>query len=82
LARTGKSKDYIIASVKNLGYDLSQPLFTFGRTSDGSCQGTIPKCMAIFNETNDFEDAIRTSIASGGDVDTIACIVGGIAQEK
>ena len=80
LARTGKSKEEIKKHVEKLGYDLSSPLSSFGREFDETCQGTIPKCMAIFFETNDFEDAIRTSIASGGDVDTIACIVGGISH--
>jgi len=36
--------------------------------------------MAIFFETDNYEDSIRKSISMGGDVDTIACIVGGISQ--
>jgi ADP-ribosylglycohydrolase len=79
LARTGKGKDDIAGAIKKLGYEIL-PLSEFGRTFDESCQGTIPKCMAIFLNTNDYEGAIKKSIAMGGDVDTIACIVGGIAQ--
>ena len=32
-----------------------------------------------FNESIDFEDAIRNAIALGGDSDTIAAITGGIS---
>lgn len=80
LARQGESKDKIKNKIEKLGYDLSQRLDTFDRSFDESCQGTIPKCFAIFSETDNYDQAIRVSIARGGDVDTIACIVGGMCQ--
>jgi ADP-ribosylglycohydrolase len=80
LARTGKSKEEIKCEIEKLGYDLSGNLESYGSNFDETCQGTIPKCFAIFLGSNSYEDAIRTSVISGGDVDTIACIVGGIAQ--
>jgi ADP-ribosyl-[dinitrogen reductase] hydrolase len=80
LARNGKDKKEIMDSVSKLGYDLSKPLNEFDRKFDVTCQGTIPICMALFNETKDFEEAIRVTVAQGGDCDTNACIVGGIAE--
>lgn len=80
LARTGIAKEDIKKEIGSFGYDLSRDLQYFDRSFDETCQGTIPKCFAIFMETNGYEQAIRTSIAMGGDVDTIACIVGGISQ--
>jgi len=80
IARLGGTKADIRQAVEQMGYDVSKRSSELGRTFDETCQGTIPKCMAIFFETNDYESAIRKSIAMGGDVDTIACIVGGISQ--
>jgi ADP-ribosylglycohydrolase len=80
LARTGKTKPAIRKAVEDIGYDLSKPLKDYDRSFDESCQGTIPKCFSIFLETDSYEQAIRKSIACGGDVDTIGCIVGGICQ--
>lgn len=47
---------------------------------DETCQGTVPLCFKIIDESTSFEDAIRTAIAYGGDSDTIGAIVGGIAE--
>lgn len=80
LARNGKDKQFIKEAVENIGYDLDRPLKDFDRKFDVTCQGTIPKCMAIFMESDNYEESIRKSIAMGGDVDTNACIVGGISQ--
>ena len=35
--------------------------------------------MACFLESQDYEDSIRNAISIGGDSDTIAAVVGGIA---
>jgi len=37
-------------------------------------------CLYILFISNDFEDAIRKAISIGGDTDTIACIVGSMAE--
>ena len=67
--------------ISELGYDLSKKTCDFKQGKfDVTCQGTIPRCMAIFNETDDFESAMRRSVAMGGDVDTNAAIVGGICD--
>jgi ADP-ribosyl-[dinitrogen reductase] hydrolase len=80
MARSGKTKEEIKKAIEVIGYNLSMPLKDYDRSFDESCQGTLPKCFAIFLETDNYEQAIRKSIACGGDVDTIGCIVGGICQ--
>jgi ADP-ribosyl-[dinitrogen reductase] hydrolase len=80
-ARHLKDKGEILDMVSTVGYDLSKPLKDFEVDKfDVSCQGTIPLCMAVFNETNSFEEAIRIAVMYGGDADTNAAIVGGIAE--
>jgi len=80
LARNGKTKEEIVAFVEALGYDLSKSTNQFPKKFDVTCQGTIPRCMAAFRETDDFEGAIRRTVSIGGDVDTNAAIVGSIAE--
>lgn len=47
---------------------------------DETCQGTLPAALVCFFESKDFEDAIRNAISIGGDSDTVAAIVGSIAE--
>lgn len=47
---------------------------------DETCQGTMPVVFSCLAHAKSFEDAIRLSISVGGDSDTIACIVGSIAE--
>lgn len=82
LARTGSSKEEIRDYVEHtFGYNLHRtcdeirPTYQF----DVSCQGTVPEAIIAFLESTDFEDAIRLAISLGGDSDTLACIMGGIA---
>ncbi len=83
LARTGETKDAIMAFVESrFGYDLSRhvdeirPSYGY----DASCRGTVPQAIRAFIDSVDFEDAVRTAVSLGGDSDTLACITGGIAQ--
>jgi len=83
LARTGTSKDDIKQQItERFGYDLNRtcdqirPDYDF----DESCQGTVPEAIIAFQESTDYEDAIRLAISLGGDSDTLACITGGIAE--
>ena len=83
LARTGKSKAEIRHFVEDrFQYDLSRhvndirPTYEFNE----SCQGTVPQAIRAFLDSADFEDAIRTAVSLGGDSDTLACIIGGLAQ--
>ena len=82
LALNGCSKEEIKAQIENrFGYDLNrkyidiQPQYTF----DVSCQGSVPEAIIAFLESSDYESAIRLAVAYGGDADTQAAIVGGIA---
>jgi len=81
IARLGGSKENIKTSVEKLGYDLSKKTSDFRQGQfDVTCQGTIPRCMAVFLETEDFESAMRKAVSLGGDTDTNCCIVGSICD--
>lgn len=58
-------------------YGISEP----GKF-DETCMGTVPLAFKIFYESNSFEEAIRKAVAWGGDSDTIAAIVGSIAEAR
>lgn len=58
-------------------YDISEP----GKY-DETCMGTVPLAFKIFYESNSFEEAIRKAVAWGGDSDTIAAIVGSLAEAR
>lgn len=82
MARTGASKEEIKNAIQNTYamYDLTPKYSEYPKGFDETCQGTVALSLAIFFETGSWEEAVRVSIANGGDVDTIACIVGGIAE--
>ena len=44
--------------------------------------GTVPLALYIAYMATSFEDAIRNAVAWGGDSDTIAAIVGSIAEAR
>lgn len=75
------AKSALIAFARDSGYSIP-PLKYFIRHNqfDESCEGTIPVALACFTESRDFEDAIRNAISVGGDSDTIAAIVGSLAE--
>ncbi len=64
------------------GYDLTQtvdeirPSYYF----DITCQGTVPQAITCALESVNYEDAVRNAISLGGDADTLAAIVGPIAE--
>ena len=79
--RQGDSKTDIEIAVENIGYDLTKEVIDFKKGQfDVTCQGTIPRCLAVFLETDDFESAMRKTIAMGGDTDTNCAIVGAICD--
>jgi len=82
LLRTGNSKEDVINYIKDNYYDLEYDLEELQRnyrfTSRASL--SVPVALYVFSLSNDFEDAIRKAISVGGDSDTIACIVGSLAE--
>ena len=44
------------------------------------CGITVPQAINCFLLSDSYEDCIRKSLYSQGDVDTIACMAGGIAE--
>lgn len=74
LARSGYSKEEII---ELLDLDISfKPFPKFNYT----CSDTIGNCLYALFTTDSFENALREVISYGGDTDTNACIVGGMAE--
>lgn len=47
---------------------------------DETCQGCVPLALHLFDKSSGFEDAIRLAVSYGGDSDTLAAIVGGLAE--
>lgn len=47
---------------------------------DVTCQGCVPLAVDVIVKSNSFEDAIRNAVAYGGDSDTLAAIVGSMAE--
>lgn len=83
LGRQGASKDVIRREItQRFQYDLSPRLedIRLIHQMNETCQGTVPPALIAFLESVDYEDAIRKTIALGGDTDTQGAITGGIAQ--
>lgn len=59
--------------------DYSPPLVRTG-VFDETAMGTVPLCLHFITGVDNFEEAIRIAISLGGDSDTIAAIVGSIAE--
>lgn len=72
-------RDYIQTA---FGYDLARRTDDIRRTYefDVTCRGSVPEAIIAFLDGADYEDSVRNSISLGGDVDTQACIVGGLAE--
>lgn len=65
------------------GYDLTPDVETVRNEwtkRDIRCDITVPQALICFLESTSFEDAVRLSVYSKGDVDTIAAIAGAIAE--
>ena len=49
---------------------------------DVTCQGCVPLALYLASLATDFEDAIRSTVAYGGDTDTLGAIVGSLAESQ
>ena len=74
-ARMGMPKDEIRSKI---GFTTLQyrPFETFNKT----CYETLENCLFATFESSNFEEAIRRVLSFGGDTDTNAAIVGGMAE--
>ena len=77
-----KSKEEVIKYIKDNYYDLDFNLEELQRNYKFSSKASssVPQALYVFSVSNNFEDAIRKAISIGGDSDTIACIVGSLAE--
>jgi ADP-ribosylglycohydrolase len=82
LLRHGIAKDEVVKNVLQwYGYpEIDFCLLQKTNTFDETCQGTVPVCLLCLKESKDFESAIRLAVSIGGDTDTIAAIVGSLAE--
>lgn len=82
LLRNGKTKEEVINFIKDDYYDLEFNLEELQRNYEFSSlsQFSVPQALYVFSVSDNFEDAIRKAISIGGDSDTIACIVGSLAE--
>lgn len=74
LARKGFSKDEIIKKLNITLYEKKIKKFNY------TCSDTIDICLYALFTMDNFEDAIKKVLSYGGDTDTNACIVGGMAE--
>ena len=92
MAKEKTSKEAIKGFIeKNFGYNLNLSnddvrKFIAGLDSAGNthrerewAENTCPVAIMAFLNSCSYEETIRTAISYGGDVDTIACMAGGIA---
>lgn len=85
MAKYAHSKDAIGKMAAKIYPILNDPDFSVEcireiNVFDETCQGTVPQAIQVFLESQNFEDAIRKAVSIGGDSDTIAAIVGSIAE--
>ena len=75
--RTTKNKG-VVDVVEGMFYDLHAK-YKRG-VFDETCQGTVPVALRIIADSKGFDDALRLTMAWGGDSDTLGAIVGAMAE--
>jgi len=73
-ARKGYSKEEIIENLNITLYEKEIKQFNY------TCSDTIGVCLYSLFTTDSYDDAIKKVLSYGGDTDTNACIVGGMAE--
>ena len=79
MGRRGVAKRDIMDEMRRFYPAFDEPRLGMNSFNE-TCQGTMPVVFGIIREANSFEEAIRWAVAVGGDSDTIAAIVGSIAE--
>lgn len=68
---------------ENYGYEWNWKAHLPARgVFDETCQGCVPLAFHILLQSAGFEDAIRQAVLWGGDSDTLAAIVGSLAEAR
>lgn len=89
-ARKGRNNANI-KKILNILYEysyasMSVPLETLQQTNTFkyACKDIVLASLSVFlsPSSNNFEQCIRNAVSIGGDADTIACIVGGLAEAR
>ena len=82
LLRNNVSREDVIKYIKDNYYEIDFDLEDLRRNYNfySRSSKSVPQALYVFSKSNDFEDAIRKAISIGGDTDTIACIVGSLAE--
>lgn len=70
-----------VASIFESSYGVA-PILPAPGVFDETCQGCVPLAYKICDESRCFEDAIRRAVLYGGDSDTLAAIVGSLAEAR
>ena len=70
-----------VASIFDSAYGVNPTLPAPG-IFDETCQGCVPLAFAICSQSCGFEDAIRRTVLYGGDSDTLAALVGSLAEAR
>ena len=80
--KKGYSKDEVKFYINTYYYDLDYDMEDLQRnyTFSSKASKSVPQALFVFFNSNNFEDAIRKAISIGGDSDTIAAIVGSLAE--
>lgn len=74
----GSVYDLLVSSY-GIQWDLRVPV---RGVFDETCQGCVPLAFVICSQAFSFEDAIRRAVLYGGDSDTLAAIVGSLAEAR
>lgn len=82
LAKNKVAKKFIKEVIERDYFKLDYDLVWLQRNYEFSSRAinSVPESIYVFLVSNGFEDAIRKAISIGGDSDTIACMVGSIAE--
>jgi len=80
-AREARPAAMIVAELEaTFGYALDPRTALAADGFDISAKGTVQPALAAALHAEDWEAAVRTVVALGGDTDTLACIAGGVAE--
>ncbi len=74
-----KIKD-VVKMLYNYKFDKDVAFYKNNYKFDLTCKGTAEQALVAFFESDSFEDCIRNTVLMGGDVDTLACIAGSLAE--